>query len=162
MSFIVRETQNFILKLREIFPWRETVFRAHIVKSEEKLFFCQIYVILRKNGTCCDWQVFFFISEEFFLNLRLSLIVPLRERKMHSTLQHNYITFFSSDVEPYKFTISFSSTVYVGCSSNPCQNGGACVGLTDRYECVCLPAYGGVNCEIGMFEEETYHGVRGA
>ena len=45
MSFIERETQNFILKFREIFPWRKTVLRAHVMKSDEKPFFCQIYVI---------------------------------------------------------------------------------------------------------------------
>ena len=45
MCFIERETQNFILKFREIFPWRETVLRAHGMKSDEKPFFCQIYAI---------------------------------------------------------------------------------------------------------------------
>ena len=40
------------------------------MKSDEKLFFCQIYAFfliffLQKNGTCFDWQVFFFISEGF-------------------------------------------------------------------------------------------------
>ena len=43
MHFIERETWNFILKFREIFPWRETVLRAHRMKSDEKLLFCQIY-----------------------------------------------------------------------------------------------------------------------
>ena len=36
MCFVERETQNFILKLREIFTWRETVPRAHGVKSDGK------------------------------------------------------------------------------------------------------------------------------
>ena len=36
MCFIERETQNFILKFREIFPWTETVLRAHGMKSDEK------------------------------------------------------------------------------------------------------------------------------
>ena len=53
MCFIERETQNFILKFREIFLWRETVLRAHGMKSNEKPFFCQIYVI-EENGTCCN------------------------------------------------------------------------------------------------------------
>ena len=43
--FIIRETQNFILKIREIFRWRETVLRTHGMKSDEKPFFCQISVI---------------------------------------------------------------------------------------------------------------------
>ena len=64
MCFIERETQTFILKFREISQKRETVLRAHGMKSDEKPFFCQIYVIFwGKNGTCCDWHVFFFISE---------------------------------------------------------------------------------------------------
>ena len=45
MFFTERETQNFIPKFREIFPWRETVLRAHGMKSDEKMFFCQICVI---------------------------------------------------------------------------------------------------------------------
>ena len=62
MCSIERETENFILKFREIFLWRETVLRAHGMKSDEKPFLCNF---LRKNGTCCDWQVFSFISERF-------------------------------------------------------------------------------------------------
>ena len=46
MGFIEREKQNFILIFREIFLWRETVLRAHEMKSDEKPFFCQIYVIV--------------------------------------------------------------------------------------------------------------------
>ena len=45
MCFIEIETQNFIPKLREIFTQRETGLMAHGMKSEEKLFFCQIYAI---------------------------------------------------------------------------------------------------------------------
>ena len=45
MCFIEREIQNFILRFREVFPWRETVLRAHGMKSDWKLFFCQIYAI---------------------------------------------------------------------------------------------------------------------
>ena len=47
MCFIERETWNFILKLREIFPWRETVFRAHGMNKKIwwKAVFLSIYVI---------------------------------------------------------------------------------------------------------------------
>ena len=67
MCFIEGETHNFIVKFGEIFPWRETRLNAHGMKSDEKLFFCQILLcVLRKNGTCCDEQVLiFFISEGF-------------------------------------------------------------------------------------------------
>ena len=38
MCSIERETENFILKFREIFLWRETVLMAHGMKSDEKPF----------------------------------------------------------------------------------------------------------------------------
>ena len=47
MCFIERETQNFKLKFREIFLWRETILRAHGMKSDEKPIFCQIYATVR-------------------------------------------------------------------------------------------------------------------
>ena len=66
MCFIERKTQNFILKFREIFLLLETVLRAHGMKSDENLFFCQIHAIVQeKNGTYRDWLVFFFIFERF-------------------------------------------------------------------------------------------------
>ena len=44
----------------------KTVLSAHGMKSDEKSFFCQIYAIFGgKNNTCCNRQVFFFISEMF-------------------------------------------------------------------------------------------------
>ena len=49
MCFIERETRNIILKIRDIFTWRETVLKAHGVKSDKKLFFCQIYGIFEKK-----------------------------------------------------------------------------------------------------------------
>ena len=45
MCFIKRETCNLFLKFREIIQWRETVLRVHGMKSDEKLFFCQVNVI---------------------------------------------------------------------------------------------------------------------
>ena len=35
------------------------------------------------------------------------------------------------------------------CQSQPCQNGGTCVGDIDSYNCNCLQFYTGRNCEIG-------------
>ena len=88
MCFIEREARNFILKSREIFPWRETVLRAHRMKSDEKPFFCQIYAIFEKN-----WQmlrltdIFLYFGRvlKIFLNPRLSLIVPLKEHSVHDS-----------------------------------------------------------------------------
>ena len=55
MYFIERETQNVILKFKEISPWKETVLRAHGMKSVEKPFFLSnLCDCLRANGTCCD------------------------------------------------------------------------------------------------------------
>ena len=54
MCFIERERGNFIKKFREIFLWRETVLRAHGMKSDEKPFFCQIYAILGGKWFMCD------------------------------------------------------------------------------------------------------------
>ena len=45
MCFTERESRNFILKFRDILPWKETVFRAHGIKSDEKAFSCQIYTM---------------------------------------------------------------------------------------------------------------------
>ena len=39
MCFIERKMQNFILKFTDIFSWRETVLRAHRMKSEKKTVF---------------------------------------------------------------------------------------------------------------------------
>ena len=33
------------------------------------------------------------------------------------------------------------------CSSNPCQNGGACVVGLNNYTCSCVDVYGGDHCE---------------
>ena len=66
MCFIEGEARNVILRFRKIFLWRETVLRAHGMKSDEKPFFLSNTCdCLRKNGTCCDLRVFFFISERF-------------------------------------------------------------------------------------------------
>ena len=81
--FYWRETQNFILKFREIFLWWETVLSVQGMKSDEKLFFCQIYAIfwgkwymLWLTGILLYlWKVW-----RFFLTSRLSLIVPLSPR----------------------------------------------------------------------------------
>ena len=60
MCYIKGGTQNFILKFRDIFPWRETAPRAHGMKSDEKLFFCQIY------GTFWEKMVLVVIKRYFF------------------------------------------------------------------------------------------------
>ena len=32
------------------------------------------------------------------------------------------------------------------CASDPCQNNGTCVDMADAFLCVCVSAYGGVDC----------------
>ena len=74
MFFIERETPNFIPKFREIFSWRETVFRVHRMKFKFMQFFGE-------NGTYCDWQVVFFITKgvwRFFLTARYLALVFTR------------------------------------------------------------------------------------
>ncbi len=36
------------------------------------------------------------------------------------------------------------------CKPKPCQNGGECVVLGNRYSCRCKPEFGGVHCEHGQ------------
>ena len=62
MCFIERETQNFILKFRENFLWRETVVKTHGMKSDKSHFYVKF---MQLCGTCGDWQVFVLIPEEF-------------------------------------------------------------------------------------------------
>ena len=50
---------DFILKFREIFPWRETVLWAHRMKSDENQFFCQIHAIFV--------FVFFFLKKKLYI-----------------------------------------------------------------------------------------------
>ena len=33
------------------------------------------------------------------------------------------------------------------CASYPCDNGGTCKDDVNRYTCICVPGYTGVNCE---------------
>ena len=98
MCLIERETQSFILKFREIFRQRETVLRAHGMKSDEKPFFCQIYTIVwRKMVHVVIDRYFpvFLKGLKIFLNLRLSLIVPLSKAGWLVQYCLNFIHFLS-------------------------------------------------------------------
>ena len=81
MCFIERETQHFILKFWENFPWRESGLKAHGMKSDEKPFFCQIHAIIfwaKMVHVMIDRHFSLFLKGlNIFLNLRLSLIVTL-------------------------------------------------------------------------------------
>ncbi|KAL3856930.1 hypothetical protein ACJMK2_011636 [Sinanodonta woodiana] len=39
------------------------------------------------------------------------------------------------------------------CASNPCQNGGACIEMINRYDCNCTRRYTGPNCENDLLWE---------
>ena len=64
--FIERRAQNFILKFREIFSLRETVLGATEWNLMNSRFSVKFMKFFDENGTCCDWQEFFFISEGFW------------------------------------------------------------------------------------------------
>ena len=81
MCFIEREHQNFILKFREIFLWRETVLRAHRMKSDEKPFFCQIY------GIVWGKMVLVVIDRHFSLFLK-GLMIFLKKAITDSTFKN--------------------------------------------------------------------------
>ena len=36
---------------------------------------------------------------------------------------------------------------YNGCSSSPCENGGACVNAVNQYTCTCVGGYTGIHCQ---------------
>lgn len=41
------------------------------------------------------------------------------------------------------------------CQSSPCQNSGFCVDHVDGYECLCLPAFTGTDCQTSEFTDEV-------
>ena len=51
----------------------------------------------------------------------------------------------------YNFKFNFFNTDINECSSNPCLNGGKCVGQFNGYVCNCQPGYGGVLCQTGEY-----------
>ena len=96
MCFIERETQNFILKFREIFPWRETVLRAHGMKSDEKpVFLSNLWDFLRKNGNVVIDRYFslFLKGWRFLLSYGKPLLTVcgLPDFKHQSHVQINFI-----------------------------------------------------------------------
>jgi hypothetical protein len=43
------------------------------------------------------------------------------------------------------------------CSSHPCQNGGMCLDLINKYECQCVAGYQGYLCETGNLFLISYY-----
>ena len=95
MRLVLKETQNFIKKFREIFSWRETVLRAHRMKSDDKkLISCQIYVIFLEKMVHVVIDRYFssyLMGFEDFLNLILSLIVPLMHLQNSWLRSHHHM-----------------------------------------------------------------------
>ena len=80
MCFIEKETHNFILKFGGSFPIERNSAWGRM-KSEEKPFFCKIYVIFWQKmvHVVIDRYFSWFVKGfEIFLSPKLSLIVPLR------------------------------------------------------------------------------------
>ena len=67
MCIIKRETPNYILKFREIIPWREKVLTAHEMQYDQKPYFCQIYAFFFFEKWFMLWLTgILFISEGFW------------------------------------------------------------------------------------------------
>lgn len=45
--------------------------------------------------------------------------------------------------------VNFSTEINE-CDSSPCQHGGKCNNLVNRYTCTCAIGYTGLNCETGL------------
>ena len=94
---LLKEKQNFILKCREIFLWRETVLRANGMKSDEKPLFCQIYAIVWDEmvHVVIDRYFSLFLTVlRIFLHPRLSLIVPLTNMAKFIYLDPFFLIYF--------------------------------------------------------------------
>ena len=92
MCFIERETHDFILKLMEIFPWRETVLSVHGIKSDKNPFFCQMYAtfLIKMVHVVIDrYFPLFSKGLKSFLSPVLSLIVPLTENFINTVVVFN-------------------------------------------------------------------------
>ena len=97
MRFIERETRNLNIKFRKIFVllkekhetlslnlgrfshWQKQCSGLSEWNLMKRHFCVKLMRYFEKIGTCCDWQYFslFLKGFENFLNLRLSLTVPL-------------------------------------------------------------------------------------
>ena len=96
MCFIERETQTVILKFRGIFLWRETMVKAHGMKSDKKPFLCQIYAIVW-------WKIVYVVMDRYFslfvkglkifLNSMLLLIVVNCMFSFHQYLPTKHFSF---------------------------------------------------------------------
>ena len=94
MRFVERETQNFIKKFREIFSWRETVLGLtewNLIKSwfpvKSMRFFWEkmVHVVIDRYFSS------YLMGFEDFLNLILSLIVPLMHLQNSWLRSHNHM-----------------------------------------------------------------------
>ena len=57
----------------------------------------------------------------------------------------------SSSAPKHNHCFSFLSLVDDYCHGNPCKNGGSCLNLDDRFECVCTENAKGHQCEGRKF-----------
>ena len=51
----------------------------------------------------------------------------------------------------FLYIILFSTIDINECASNPCQNGGSCTNLLNKYTCSCPTGFQGTQCETGFY-----------
>ena len=62
-------------------------------------------------------------------------------------VRHSFCILLQRSLQGKVVTVLF--TEINECESSPCQHNGTCIDEVNRYSCVCIPGYTGVNCEKG-------------
>ena len=70
----------------------------------------------------------------------------MRNNEVHSF--KNVTHFFFSSSYSQDFTGVHCETAVQRCDSNPCQNSGVCIDVTNGYTCYCPAQFTGSHCEI--------------
>ena len=83
------------------------------------------------------------------LHIVLSLFQALQVAAVFDVFRCDALSQSFQVPEVFHFLYVIYFTEINECTSNPCQNGGACTDGVNMYTCTCLPGYAGANCEQG-------------